>query len=313
MVVPPTRLSMIRPPPVKSQGPADDTVRAMSRSWRRVGLVLFLAAALGGGLLGERLLAFTDEARSTLRTFTELVSLAHDRYGKQIEYRDVVESSIQGMLQALDPHTSFLSASAYSTMRDRQESTLFGARHPGGHAQRAADGHHADRGHAGLAPRSAGRRSHQLDRGRAHRDDGPGRRGAPAQGAQGHPGHHHRSCAPVATSRWSSTSPATRSRRPRFATPTCWSPVPATCTSPTSTAAPAARWRRRSPASREEGLERLILDLRGNGGGLLDQAIAVSDQFLARRRQGSSKRAAVPATRFRSTKRPTTSKSSTCR
>lgn len=31
---------------------------------------------------------------------------------------------------------------------------------------------------------------------------------------------------------------------------------------------------------REQGMRRLILDLRGNGGGLLDQAIAVSDQFV---------------------------------
>ena len=98
----------------------------MSRSWRRIGLALFLIAVLGGGLLGDRLLAFTDEARASLRVFTELVSLAHDRYGEEVAYQDLVEASIQGMLQALDPHTSFLSASAYSTMRDRQESTFSG-------------------------------------------------------------------------------------------------------------------------------------------------------------------------------------------
>src|SRR6185503_199859 len=32
---------------------------------------------------------------------------------------------------------------------------------------------------------------------------------------------------------------------------------------------------------RGEGMQRLLLDLRNNGGGLLDQAISVSDQFLA--------------------------------
>ena len=117
---------MIRPAPVKSQGARGDTVRPMRRGWLRVALVLFFVALVGGGLLGERLLAFTDEARATLKVFTELVSLAHDRYGEEIEYRELVESSIQGMLQALDPHTSFLSATAYSTMRDRQESTFSG-------------------------------------------------------------------------------------------------------------------------------------------------------------------------------------------
>ena len=43
----------------------------MSGGWRRVALVLFLLAVLGGGLVGERLLAFTDEARATLREYDQ--------------------------------------------------------------------------------------------------------------------------------------------------------------------------------------------------------------------------------------------------
>ena len=61
-----------------------------------------------------------------LRLYTELLTVAHEHYGEEIEYVDLVNASIEGMVRSLDPHTSFLSADAYASMRDRQQSTFFG-------------------------------------------------------------------------------------------------------------------------------------------------------------------------------------------
>lgn len=61
-----------------------------------------------------------------LRLYTELLTVAHENYGEEIEYVDLVNASIEGMVRSLDPHTSFLSANAYASMRDRQQSTFFG-------------------------------------------------------------------------------------------------------------------------------------------------------------------------------------------
>ena len=79
-----------------------------------------------GGLFGDRLLAMTDEARDMLRLYTELVTVAHERYGDEVEYDDIVTSSINGMVRTLDPHTSYLSRDAYSDMRERQRTTFHG-------------------------------------------------------------------------------------------------------------------------------------------------------------------------------------------
>ncbi len=81
---------------------------------------------LGGGLFGDRLLAFNREAREVLRLYTELLTVAHEHYGEELDYTDLVTASIEGMVRSLDPHTSFLSAEAYASMRDRQQSTFFG-------------------------------------------------------------------------------------------------------------------------------------------------------------------------------------------
>ncbi len=98
----------------------------MRRPWRIAAILAFTLAVLLGGAVGNRVLAVTDEAREQLRLYTELVSLAHDRYGGEISYRDLVYASIQGMLRTLDPHTNFLSAEAYATMRDRQQASFYG-------------------------------------------------------------------------------------------------------------------------------------------------------------------------------------------
>ncbi len=89
-------------------------------------ILLFFSAALGGGLVGDKLLAVGGEERDDLRLYTELVQTVHEQYGADITYRDLVYSSIQGMLRELDPHTSFLSPEAYENMRERQQGTFFG-------------------------------------------------------------------------------------------------------------------------------------------------------------------------------------------
>jgi len=98
----------------------------MKRSWRITAVALFTLALVLGGMLGDRLLALTDETRDSLRLYTELVNVAHDRYGTEVSYKDIVFSSVQGMLRSLDPHTSFLPPDAYAGMREKQQTSFYG-------------------------------------------------------------------------------------------------------------------------------------------------------------------------------------------
>ena len=98
----------------------------MRRPWRIAAVLLFVGTLVVGALIGDQLLALTDSARQNLRQYTELVEIAHARYGTKVAYRDVVNSSVNGMLRTLDPHTNFLPPEAYQRMRDRQQGSFFG-------------------------------------------------------------------------------------------------------------------------------------------------------------------------------------------
>ncbi|HET9211264.1 MAG TPA: S41 family peptidase [Thermoanaerobaculia bacterium] len=98
----------------------------MRRSWRITAITLFTLSLVLGGLFGDRLLALGNDTRDSLRLYTELVNVAHERYGADVSYRDLVYSSINGMLRSLDPHTSFLSPEAYEGMREKQQTSFYG-------------------------------------------------------------------------------------------------------------------------------------------------------------------------------------------
>lgn len=98
----------------------------MRRTWRIAAIFLFTTALLLGGLLGDRLLAYTDETRDSLKLYTELLTVAHEQYGADVTYKDLVFNSVNGMLRTLDPHTSFLSPEAYDNMREKQQTSFYG-------------------------------------------------------------------------------------------------------------------------------------------------------------------------------------------
>jgi carboxyl-terminal processing protease len=98
----------------------------MRRSWRITAITLFTFSLVLGGLFGDRLLAIGNDTRDSLRLYTELVNVAHERYGAEVSYRDLVYSSVNGMLRSLDPHTSFLSPEAYEGMREKQQTSFYG-------------------------------------------------------------------------------------------------------------------------------------------------------------------------------------------
>lgn len=98
----------------------------MRRPWRNTAILLFALAFLGGTFYASRTQALTDEARESMRLYTELLTAARQHYGAEVTYRDLVHASIQGLTRTLDPHTNFLPPQAYDGMRERQRSSFYG-------------------------------------------------------------------------------------------------------------------------------------------------------------------------------------------
>jgi carboxyl-terminal processing protease len=83
-------------------------------------------SALVGAWMGGVALADGRAPEDRLRTFGQILALVEETYGADAEDVEVVESGIQGMLRELDPHSNYLSGNAYGDMKEEQRGRFFG-------------------------------------------------------------------------------------------------------------------------------------------------------------------------------------------
>jgi carboxyl-terminal processing protease len=85
-----------------------------------------LLSALAGGVFGRSALATEDRLPEHYRTFTAALSAIQTTYPETVESDRLVYGAINGMLQTLDPHSSFMDPRTYAQMRERQEGRYYG-------------------------------------------------------------------------------------------------------------------------------------------------------------------------------------------
>lgn len=251
----------------------------MRRSWRIAAAVVFVLSLVVGSLVGDRLLALSEDTRQSLRAYTELIEIAHERYGTEVEYSNLVFASIGGMLRTLDPHTSFLPPNAYRNMREKQQESFYGlgilvgARNGRLTVITPIEGTPASR--LGL---QAGDVIDTIEGEPTETmtvDEAVDKLKGP-KGTQVNITILRRGMAePLALTVTRAEIPQVTVRHAYMLTPDTgyiWLTDFARGTGEEMT--------RALESLEQQGMKRLLLDLRNNGGGLLDQAIAVADHFV---------------------------------
>jgi carboxyl-terminal processing protease len=88
---------------------------------------IVVVSALVGGFFGRSALATQDRESERYRVFAAALSAIESEYvDPEVETDRVVYAAIGGMLQTLDPHSSFLDPRTYSQLRERQEGRYYG-------------------------------------------------------------------------------------------------------------------------------------------------------------------------------------------
>jgi carboxyl-terminal processing protease len=105
----------------------NDPVSGRSVFRRRLTAVAFLAAVtVLGGLIGPRLVAVPDATSTGMKEYADLLATTRAWYADEIAPSKLVYASIHGMLSGLDPHTNFLEPEEYGAMQERQRGSFYG-------------------------------------------------------------------------------------------------------------------------------------------------------------------------------------------
>jgi carboxyl-terminal processing protease len=90
--------------------------------------VAIIGATLFGGFYGNRLFGapMQSDTVKRMREYTDLLNAVTQWAPEDVTSDKFVYSSIDGMLRTLDPHTSFLEPKEYADMQDRQKGSFYG-------------------------------------------------------------------------------------------------------------------------------------------------------------------------------------------
>jgi carboxyl-terminal processing protease len=91
-----------------------------------VAIALIAAATLLGGAVGGKLFAAPDRDVPPLDEYADILTALGDWAPEPIAPEKFVYASIHGMLGRLDPHTAFLEPDEYAAMREKQQGSFFG-------------------------------------------------------------------------------------------------------------------------------------------------------------------------------------------
>jgi len=87
---------------------------------------VLVVSAIAGGLFGRGTASTQERLPDRYRAFTTALRLIETDYVEKTESDRLVYSAISGMLQTLDPHSSFLDPRTYGQMRERQQGRYYG-------------------------------------------------------------------------------------------------------------------------------------------------------------------------------------------
>src|SRR5687768_2017742 len=88
--------------------------------------IIIALCACAGAYFGHTALAAQDQVSEQYKVFTAGLRAIEDVYVGDVESDRVVYSAITGLLQTLDPHSSFMDPRAYAQTRERQEGRYYG-------------------------------------------------------------------------------------------------------------------------------------------------------------------------------------------
>lgn len=258
----------------------------------RLSLAVVACSTLAGGLLGERVLASgSGKLGDDVRLYTSILSAVEDEYVDEVPSNRLVSASIRELLRSLDPHSNFLESKDYSTLQERQRGSYYGL----GITVQAIDGNIT------VVSPFEGTPAHRLGI-RAgdviSRIEGEDARGMSIDDAVKRLRGPKGTAVHVTIVRQGYETPleftVLRAEIPLHSVPYSFMVAPHTGyvrltdfneTTACKMGEPSEcrnELERALYALKDEGATSIVLDLRDNPGGLLDQAIAVSNLFLKR-------------------------------
>jgi len=91
-----------------------------------IGVLTVLISSTIGGIVASKVLTEEQVISEQMRGFSSVLAAIEDNYVEKISTQRVVTGAINGLLNSLDPHSNFLDEDAYSSLQEEQHGSFYG-------------------------------------------------------------------------------------------------------------------------------------------------------------------------------------------
>jgi carboxyl-terminal processing protease len=119
----------MEPSPASQSNHPEQLSRKSTRGMVLLALVLVVSALLGGhfGASVSATAAGSDDLQDSVKTFTRVLAVVQRNYADPVDADKVIyDGAIPGMLHVLDPHSNFFDPKEYALFREEQEGKYYG-------------------------------------------------------------------------------------------------------------------------------------------------------------------------------------------
>jgi len=90
------------------------------------GVLVVLISSTLGGVVGGKVLSNEKVVSDQMKEFTALLAVVEENYVDKVTTQKVVSGAISGLLNSLDPHSNFLDEEAYASLQEEQHGSFYG-------------------------------------------------------------------------------------------------------------------------------------------------------------------------------------------
>ena len=90
------------------------------------GVLVVLISSTIGGIVASKVLTSDQVVSDQMKNYTSLITAIQDNYVDRVSTQKVVSGSINGLLRALDPHSNFLDEEAFASLQEEQHGSFYG-------------------------------------------------------------------------------------------------------------------------------------------------------------------------------------------
>lgn len=91
-----------------------------------ISVLVVLICSVIGGVVASKVLTNEQVTQSQMKNFTAVLDAVEQNYVERVPSQKVIAGGINGLLHSLDPHSNFLDEEAYASLQEEQHGSFYG-------------------------------------------------------------------------------------------------------------------------------------------------------------------------------------------